>query len=200
MPRNHCSKIFDISFLRRLIKTSIAARNSAQRAHTMQIFSIDMRQSFYQHLYNIHRKSMWTHVRNNIDLPDKGKGRFSAMAPTHVTRCKTHTLQQKRYRKLTPDLDSNSSRHVHLNEHQEDILPRKRPKACILEKLIESSETWNQRYRIQRMFCASWVNNVHVHNDPSLKFNKCKCWTQGKSQHQRSLQTRKNHPWASQSE
>ena len=41
----------------------------------------------------------------------------------------------------TSDLDANSSRHVHLNEHQDHILPQKRPKACILQEFLESSET-----------------------------------------------------------
>jgi len=48
----------------------------------------------------------------------------------------THFAKKKRNRILRNNLDPNSSRHGHLNEHQEDILPRRRPKACILERKI----------------------------------------------------------------
>ena len=46
----------------------------------------------------------------------------------------TNFATKKRYRILRSDLDPNSSRHGHLNEHQADILPRKRPQACILKR------------------------------------------------------------------
>ena len=79
----------------------------------------------------------------------------------------THFATKKRYRILRSDLDPNSSRHGHLNEHQEDILPWKTPKACVLErkkiKNIESSETWNQQHWIQRKFCWSVVKTSFCH-------------------------------------
>ena len=74
-------------------------------------------------------------VMNQITTPKKPPDQKEASMSLTVWRTwNTHILQQKSYRILTSDLDSNSSRHVHLNEHQEDILPRKRPKTCILEK------------------------------------------------------------------
>ena len=140
-------------------------------------------------------------VMNQITTPKKPPDQKQSSTSLTVWKTwNTHILQQKRYRILTSDLDPNSSRHGHLNEHQEDILPRKRPKACIVET----------KYWIQRDLKSATLNPAKVlrimsqhhtcTNDPSLKFNKCKCWTQGQSQHQRSLQTRNNHPWASQSE
>ena len=120
--------------------------------------------------------------------PDQNQ---SSMSLTVWITWITHILHQKRYRILTSDLDSNSSRHVHLNEHQEDILPgrlllRKRPKACILET----------KYWIQRGLKSATSNPAKL---LLIRVNTTiLSWT--KSQHQRSLQTKKKHPWASQSE
>ena len=71
-----------------------------------------------------------------------------------------HLLKFNKCKRWTHRL--RTSMHGHLNEHQDDILRRKRPKACILENNIESSETQNQQHWIQRKFCASWVNTIHV--------------------------------------
>ena len=69
---------------------------------------------------------------------------------------------------------------------------------------------WKEKYWIQRDLKSATLNPakfLHIMsqhhrctNDPSLQFNKCKCWTQSQSQHQRSLQNKINHPWASQCE
>ena len=127
-------------------------------------------------------------VMNQIPTPKKPPDqKQSSTSLTVWITWNTHILQQKRYRILTSDLDPNSSRHGHLNEHQEDILPPEEAKSLHFgKKNIESSETSNQQHRIQRKFCWSVVNTTIL------------SWT--KSQHQRSLRARYNRPWASQSE
>ena len=99
----------------------------------------------------------WTKSQHQRSLQTRKNHPWASQSEQHGI----HTFcNRKTYRILRPDLDSNSSRHVHLNEHQEDILPRKRPKACILGKFLESSETWNQQHRIQRKFCALFFAKV----------------------------------------
>ena len=70
-------------------------------------------------------------------------GTFFPMGPTHVTTSKTL------------DSDSNSSRHFHLNQNQEDIVLPTMPKACILAETHAPSGTPHQQCRIQRKICES---------------------------------------------
>ena len=134
-----------------------------------KISNIESSESFAHHESTPYMYTMplhWNLTNANVEprqitTPKKPPGQIKS--PTSLTvwiTWNTHILQQKRYRILTSDLDANSSRHGHLNEHQGDILPRKRPrrrqsaveeaKSLHFGKNIESSEACNQQHRIQR--------------------------------------------------